>query len=54
MTLAIVLLVAPPALWAADRLFNRGELFTLLREEFGMVSEPRLRAAKRVRMTVRR
>ena len=36
MTLAIVFLVLPVALWAADRVFNRGELFLLLREELNL------------------
>ena len=55
MTLAIVLFVLPVALWAADRVFNRGELFLLLREELNLAPQPKAsRGARRVRITVRR
>ncbi|MBN8996510.1 MAG: hypothetical protein J0H63_03350 [Rhizobiales bacterium] len=55
MTLLIVLFIVPPALWAADRVFNRGEFFTLLREELNIAPAPKVsRGARRLRITVRR
>jgi hypothetical protein len=54
MTLLIAAVVIPPALWAADRLFNRGEFFTLIREELNIPHEPRIKAPKRPRLTVAR
>jgi hypothetical protein len=54
MTLLIAALVAPPAFWAADRLFNRGEFIALIREELKIPAWSRPKAAKRVRISVRR
>jgi hypothetical protein len=54
MTLLIAALVVPPAFWAADRLFNRGEFIALIREELKIPAPSRRRAAKRVRISVRR
>jgi hypothetical protein len=54
MTLLIAAFVIPPALWAADRLFNRGEFFALIREELNIPHEPRIKAPKRPRLTVAR
>jgi hypothetical protein len=54
MTLLIVAVLMPVALWGADRLFNRGEFFALLREELNLAPGPRSRLPKRPRITVAR
>lgn len=54
MTLLIALLVIPPALWAVDRLFNRGEFVALIREELNLAPRERIKAPKRPRITVAR
>ena len=54
MTLLLAALAALPTLWVADRFFNRGELFTLIREELNIPATRRIKAPRRPRITVAR